>query len=111
MEIHIGNVIRNAIYMSNIPPSVVAKEIGLHKSSISRLYAYESVQTEMLTKLSLVLKYDFYLELSESLNLKKVVIDTTSATEKLLTESKAEVASLKKEILYLEEINQLLRKK
>lgn len=111
METHIGSKIKEVVKERQYSVGNLATTLGLHIGSISRIYAYKSIQTDQLKKISIYLKYDFFALYSTELDIKKVVVDTTSATEKLLFKSEEEVAALKKEIVYLKEINELLRKK
>lgn len=111
MEIHIGKEVKKVMWDKKYSATNLAKALGLHLGSISRIYAYKSMQTEMLKKICIYLEHDFFALYTIDLNFKKEVIDTTSETEKSLAESKKEVEEQKKEISYLKEINQFLRKK
>ena len=114
MEIHIGNIIRRVVFEKKaaIQPITVALEIS--QGSMSRIYASPSLHASVLQKLSVALKYDFFEVYSKELNLpkeeikKEVVVVTVSDSEKIIAERDAEIVSLKKEMGYLKQINDLL---
>ena len=69
------------------------------------------MQLYMLKRFSLALNHDFFADYSQSLDIKKKETKSTSESDKLLEEKNTEIESLKKEIAYLKQINDLLMKK
>ena len=96
MEIYIGNVIKKVIAEKKSSASFLADKIEMATSSVNRLYNYKSVQTELLTKISIALDYDFFAVYSENLNIKKEEVKVVSESEKLLEAKTAELEELKK---------------
>jgi len=117
MEIFIGNEIRRVMEEKRIPVARLAEVLEMHSGSVSRLYGYRSIQTDVLQKISVELGVDFFEFYSRDLNFKKEVVAVTSC-EKKLEEKTAELEVLKKEMEgfkremgYLKQINELLVKK
>ena len=115
MAVYIGNIIRKVMADKKVSVNFLAEHLGMHTGSVSRLYSYPSVQTEMLQKISVALDYDFFAVYSRELNIKKeeevvMVVEAPAKIdyEKLLKEKIAELEALKKENAYLKEINGLL---
>jgi len=115
-DVHIGNEIRRYVWKYKPSITMLAEALGLHIGSISRIYRQASIQTSQLKTISEHLNYDFFAVYSASLSLKKVesiAPEEVKKTEceKLLEEKIAEVEALKKEMAYVKEINELLRRK
>ncbi len=121
MEIHIGSIISRVAAEKKMGTRYLAEKLGMVSGSINRLYSYKSVQTEQLEMISAVLDYDFFGVFSEELNKKKAEEEVLGC-EKMLAEKTAELEGYKKETAkemeilrremgYLKEINDLLRKK
>ena len=110
MEIHIGSIVKKVAFEKHIVKGDLAKSMGLHQGSISRIFNYPSIQTLMLKRFCEVLEYDFFAHYSEDL---KLAMDKNGKTscEKLLGESAVEIGNLKQEIVYLKQINGLLERK
>ncbi len=111
MSIHIGNLIRQVVNEKRISVTDLAANVKLHIGSISRIYSYPSMQLDSLKKFSIALQYDFFEHYSKELNFKKEETNSQSDSEKLIESKNIEIESLKKEILYLKQINELLMKK
>ena len=125
-ELHLGSIIKKVIQEKKYPVTRLAEEMKLHITTVSRFYGQETMQTSQLKLISQFLNHDFFADFSASLNLKlenvketKAEVDVkNSECEKLLAEKTLELAKkteeiefLKKEMGYLKEINDLLRKK
>lgn len=116
MAIHIGSIVRKVLYDKRVKPGDLAKRIGVHIGSISRILGYGEMNTGLLKKLSVALGYDFFGHYSDELKLgrgEKEVVTAKEMTscEKLLEDCVRENEGLKKEVAYLKEINGLLGKK
>jgi len=122
MEIHIGSVIKKVVAEKKLSAGYLADKIDMAKSSVNRLYSYKSMQTELLIAISVALDYDFFAVYSGGLNIKKEEVKVVSECEKMLEVKSAEletvkiemtkeVEALQKEMAYVKEINELLRRK
>ncbi len=122
MDIHIGSIIKKVVAEKKSSASYLADKIGITTGSVNRLYSYKSVQTEMLVAISVALDYDFFAVYSGGLNIRKEEVKVVSECEKMLEEKTAElekvkkenfkeVEALQKEMAYVKEINELLRRK
>jgi transcriptional regulator with XRE-family HTH domain len=58
--VHIGKKIKEELYRQGIPVSVFAKRIGRSRNGIYDLFERQSIDLELLSKISAVLKYDFF---------------------------------------------------
>jgi hypothetical protein len=115
MDIHIGSAIKKVVYANGTSISGFAETLGLKEGSVSRLFRYPSVHTALLKTISTELKYDFFAIYSKDLNLVKEEIKISDGEklgfEKLLGEQKMELDYLRKEVVYLKQINDLLMRK
>ena len=109
MELHIGVIIRKVVYEKRIRMGDLAKSMGMHQGSISRVLDCRSLQTRMLKKFSEVLDYDFFAHYSEELKVTQK-LEEASECEKQLAVTKMELEKLRQENAYLKEINELLKK-
>jgi len=117
MEIFIGNEIRRVMEEKRIPVARLAEVLEMHSGSVSRLYGYRSIGTDVLQKISVELWVDFFDIYSRDLNFNKEVVAVTSCEKKLeektaeLDVLKKEMEGFKREMGYLKQINELLVKK
>jgi hypothetical protein len=58
--VHIGKKIKEELYRQGIPVSVFAKRINRSRNGIYDLFERQSIDLELLSKISSVLKYDFF---------------------------------------------------
>ena len=66
-QIHIGKLILEVVSQKGIKTSWLAKQLGCHRNNIYLIYARSWIDTETLTKLSLILDHDFFADLSNQL--------------------------------------------
>ena len=115
MEIHIGSIIKRVVTDKRILMQDFAEQINIPAGSLSRLFRKQAIPSDLLYKISDVLKYDFFAIYSGHLNIKKVEVTPLESekilTEKMLADKNVECEGLKKEIFYLTQINNLLMKK
>lgn len=113
MGIHIGSLVRKVMDEKRVKPGDLAKRLGMHIGSMSRIMAYEEVNTALLKKLCVALGFDFFSLYSEELKLpgaeKGAQMDT--GCEKLLEECKDNLSALKQENVILREVIEMLGKK
>ncbi len=110
MELHIGYTIKQVMIQKQMAQFELAEKIGMHVGSISRIFNQSTMQTDLLKKFCIILQYDFFAHFTTELKLETEEVKA-STCEKLLTEKTIELESLKKEMTYINEINDLLRKK
>jgi len=110
MDINIGGIIRSVAVERRMKMKVLAGKMGMHAGSIGRVLGQANMQTEMVKKFCVVLDYDFFEHYSEELKLTKGMGKKTEC-ENALVVSNEKVGVLEKEIVYLKEINELLRKR
>lgn len=125
-ELHIGGIIKKVMTEKNYGETRLANEMHLHVTSISRFYRQESMQISQLKLISEIVNYDFFAECSARLSLKNgdamaIKVDAgvkQTECEKLLAEKilelekkEQEMEFLKKELGYVKEINELLKRK
>jgi len=116
MGIHIGSIVRKVMDDKRVKSGELAKRLGMHIGSMSRIMAMEEMNTSLLKKLCVALGYDFFAHYSEELKLPGAEKDASiplGATdcEKLLEACKRDVMIQKQENVYLKEINELLKNK
>lgn len=59
MALHIGKLIKEELYRQEMPVSVFAKRIKRSRNSVYDLFERQSIDMELLSKISAVLKHDF----------------------------------------------------
>lgn len=65
--IHIGSIIEEVIREQGRSPSWIAKELCYDRTNIYNILKRESVDTNLLLKLSSILNYNFFEHFTESL--------------------------------------------
>ena len=65
--IHIGSIIEEVIREQGRSPSWIAKELCCDRTNIYNILKRESVDTNLLLKLSSILNYNFFQHFTESL--------------------------------------------
>lgn len=65
--IHIGSIIEEVIREQGRSPSWIAKELCCDRTNIYNILKRESVDTNLLLKLSSILNYNFFEHFTESL--------------------------------------------
>ena len=59
-DIHIGEIIYNVLVEEGRAASWLAKKLHYDKSNIYRIFKSPSINTQLLLKISRLLKYDFF---------------------------------------------------
>lgn len=70
MAVHIGNEIRETLENRSIGVSDFARKIGLSRNVVYNIFERESINTELLYRISKVLKHDFFKYYSKDLKKK-----------------------------------------
>lgn len=60
MYIFIGEEIKKVVRERNVTVSWLARELGCHRTNIYRIFDSASVDTDILLRLSIILKCDFF---------------------------------------------------
>lgn len=63
--IHIGETIRKRLLALQRPPSWLAKQINCDRTNIYKIFRRSSIDTSLLLRISVVLEYDFFSNLSK----------------------------------------------
>lgn len=60
MYIFIGEEIKKVVKERNVTVSWLARELGCHRTNIYRIFDAASVDTDILLRLSVILKFNFF---------------------------------------------------
>jgi len=60
VDLHIGNLIYNVLVEGGRKPSWLAKKLHYDNSNIYRIFKNPTINTQLLLKISILLKYDFF---------------------------------------------------
>ncbi|MBO7469641.1 MAG: helix-turn-helix domain-containing protein [Bacteroidales bacterium] len=60
MYIFIGEEIKKVVKERKVTVSWLARELGCHRTNIYRIFDAASVDTDILLRLSMILKFDFF---------------------------------------------------
>jgi hypothetical protein len=112
MELHIGKKIKEELYEQGISVSVFAKKINRSRNVVYDIFERESIDTDLLQKISTILKFNFF-DLYNNTKKANIAAETinnyhTTAEHHLLLEQKNK--ALESEIIYLKKIISLLEK-
>ena len=62
---HIGQRIKEVMAKKKVSVIAIAKEIECERTNVYNIFERESINTGLLQKFSIILKHDFFKELSE----------------------------------------------
>ena len=68
---HIGQRIKEVMAKKKVSVIAIAKEIECERTNVYNIFERESINTNLLQKFSIILKHDFFKELSEETFMKK----------------------------------------
>ena len=68
---HIGQRIKEVMAKKKVSVIAIAKEIECERTNVYNIFERESINTSLLQKFSIILKHDFFKELSEETFRKK----------------------------------------
>jgi len=60
VDIHIGSLIREVLIKEGRKPSWLAKKLHYDNSNVYRIFKNQTINTQLLLKISLLLKHDFF---------------------------------------------------
>ncbi len=63
-EIHIGRHIQEVVAQKGIRVQWIAQQLGCHRNNVYLIFSRPWIDTGTLMKLSIILQYDFFAELS-----------------------------------------------
>lgn len=61
---HLGEAIKEELYKQERSVTWFAKQLSCDRSNIYRIFQKESVDTNLLARISVILQYDFFSDLS-----------------------------------------------
>ena len=111
MAIHIGQIIKKRSKEKRISATELAGIINTSKQNVYGIFKRNSVDTEQLLKLSNALDHNLFQYYIDEFEKKTAKGKIRKSEDTMLENCKKELKSAKKEIEYLEEINQLLKSK
>ncbi len=66
--IHIGKLIKAEVYKQKIPISWFAQKLYCDRTNIYKIFNRQSIDSELLLRISKILKYDFFLYYQKELS-------------------------------------------
>jgi len=111
MNIHIGQIIKKEVKLSDMSVKDFAESINCSRRNVYAIFGKESIDTNMLINISRVLGKNLFKHYDHILEEKH---ETSNLEEPKPIYSKEEIQKIKyleKEIQHLEEINKLLKEK
>lgn len=109
MGVNVGQLVKKVMIEKRMKVGELAKRVGYHIGSMSRVFGYEHINTSLLLRISKAMEYDFFSHFSEQL--KNDLTPSPSPKERgdaALEECKKENEVLKNEVGYLKRINELM---
>lgn len=76
MYIFIGEEIKKVVKERNVTVSWLARELGCHRTNIYRIFDSASVDSDVLFRLSIILKFNFF-DLYSNQIIQKIDADTS----------------------------------
>lgn len=64
-DIHIGRRIKEVVAQKGIKVPWIAQQLGYHRNNVYLIFSRQWIDTGTLMKLSIILQYNFFAELSE----------------------------------------------
>ena len=68
MDIHIGQLIKQQMEEQNKTVSWFARELSYCRTNVYKIYEKKSIDTDLLLRISALLKYDFFSIYTKELN-------------------------------------------
>jgi predicted transcriptional regulator len=99
MKIHIGNHIQKKCTELKLGTTEFAKKINTTKQNVYAIFKRESIDTELLYKISKELRYDFFKLYNDQLNIDELA--SLSPEQKIIIQDK--------EIAYLKQLVEILK--
>ncbi|MBK9452245.1 MAG: hypothetical protein IPN95_23050 [Bacteroidetes bacterium] len=110
-QVHIGELIKSRAKAMRLGPTELGARIETSKQNIYGIFKRQSIDTELLTRISLALDYDFFTHLSQALgeNREKPLLARKSSGK--ANDPYASSHPLERENAYLRRLNTLLEEK
>ena len=70
--IHVGGLIRSELTRQNKTVAWLADQLAIHRPNCYRILRSKSIDTDLLLRISRILKHDFFAEYSKCINSKKL---------------------------------------
>ena len=109
--VHIGEIIKRVVKEKGLSVTEFGKRISKHRRNVYDIFKRESVDTELLQKISKVLEHDFFIYYNQGGNNELLVIGDNLANYKKAEKINSEynhlaekLAGCEKEIEYLKEL-------
>lgn len=80
-EPHIGKLIKRHINNKGIRIGWLADKLGFHRNNVYKIFERPWIDTQTLMKISLILEYDFFSELSKYYKNNVKTVDSTKFTQ------------------------------
>ena len=110
MELHIGKKIKDRAEQLRIGPTELAEKINSSKQNIYSIFKRDSLDTAILSKISIALEYDFFSLYSERKNIQKLNSEKEILCNERIRSVCKTCIDLDKEVAYLNEKCGLLSK-
>lgn len=111
MSLHIGKLIAQIIKEKGVKLTVLAEQIHTSKQNLNHIFKRESIDTNILLKLSNALEYNFFVHYCEGNLLSPVAKQEIAYLKQELKKVAVKFEEANKEIGYLKKINGLLEKR
>jgi hypothetical protein len=107
MEVHIGSLIKARAKLLRVGPTELGSKIETSKQNVYGIFRRQSIDTELLHRISVALEHDFFKELSQALALELSVSTADQELQRKRAVSSRE-EDLARENAYLRRLNGLL---
>lgn len=75
MSIHIGKIIKEVFETSGIKPGIFSTQINTGRRNLYSIFNRKEISTELLFKICIVLKHDFFSYYQKALNRKQSTVE------------------------------------
>ncbi len=110
-EIHVGAWIKSKSKDLRVGPTELGARIQTSKQNVYGIFKRQSIDTELLARISIALDYDFFHDLSQAHIASKKLPRLARKLDKIDQIAKIDSPPLERENAYLRRINMLLEEK
>lgn len=112
MDVHIGSLIKARAKTLRIGPTELGVRIDSSKQNVYGIFKRDSIDSQLLHRISLALKHDFFQYLSDQVRLKidgpkDLIVDAAGES----VDREQRIDDLNRECMYLRRLNALLEEK
>lgn len=111
MDVHIGSLIKARAKAIRLGPTELGSRIESSKQNVYGIFKRKSIDTELLTKISIALDHDFFVYLSSAINGGTEQPATITKQSGKFQQTAARTLALERENEYLRRLNMLLEEK